>query len=228
MASGEIDVKEQQKAAQATATVTASNGEPEADNMEEVFDVVDDTNTPVDTATRAKCHEEGLLHRSTHILLFRSHLSIGATTPAIEVLLQQRSEHKKVGAKLWDVSVAEHLSAGEDYIAASTRGIQEELGLTLAADALVTVRQPYLSRQFYEEARVLDNMFTGTFAALYEEMVHGRVRFDEAEVEAVEWWPVDRVVKKAKERPELFTRWFLIELRNIDLVELGNRMVGVM
>ncbi|CDF34827.1 unnamed protein product [Chondrus crispus] len=59
-------------------------------------------------------------------------------------------------------------------------------------------------------------------------MAHGRVRFDEAEVEGVEWWPVERLVKRSKEKPELFTRWLVIELDNIDLVELGKRIVGIM
>lgn len=226
MASETAQVAEPPTAGRDEEPAAEANLELEADQMDEIFDVVDETNTPVSTAARRRCHEEGLLHRSTHVFIFRSRLSIGASAPAIELLLQQRSEKKKVGASLWDVSVAEHLSAEEDYLTASTRGLQEELDLTFPADALVTVRQPYLSKQFYEEAGVLDNMFTSTFSALYDQTVNGRVRFDEAEVQAVEWWPVDRIVKKSKEKPELFTRWLLIELRNIDLVELGKRTAG--
>ena len=70
--------------------------------------------------------------------------------------------------------------------------------------------------------------FTNTYEALYEETVHGRVRFDKAELEGVKWWSVDRLVKRSEEKPEFFTRWLLIELDSIDLVELGKRTVGVM
>lgn len=225
MESGTAQVADPPAPASNTAAASTPGTEP-VDQMDEIFDVVDETNTPVSTAARRRCHEEGLLHRSTYIFIFRSRLSIGASAPIIEVLLQQRSEKKKVGQSLWDVSVAEHLSAGEDYLTASTRGLKEELDLTFAPDALVTVRQPNLSRQLYEEAGVLDNMFTSTFSALYDEAEHGKVRFDEAEVQAVEWWPVVRLVKQAKEKPELFTRWLLIELNSIDLVELGKRTAG--
>lgn len=226
MESGTAQAAESPAPASNAAAATATSTEPLADQMDEIFDVVDETNTPVSTAARRRCHKEGLLHRSTHIFIFRSRLSIGASTPIIEVLLQQRSEKKKVGQSLWDVSVAEHLSTSEDYLTASTRGLKEELGLTFAPDALVTVRKPYLSRQFYEEAGVLDNMFTSTFSALYDEVMNGKLRFDKAEVQAVEWWPVVRLVKQAREKPELFTRWLLIELNNIDVIELGKRTAG--
>lgn len=197
-----------------------------ADNVDELFDVVDDANNPISTATRRRCHEEGLTHRSTHIFLFRSVRTIGTSIPTIEVLLQQRSEDKKIGALLWDVSVAEHLSVGEDYLTASVRGLQEELGLNISPDVLVNIRQPYLSKQVYEEAGVLDNMFTSTYSALYDQYSHGNMRIDEAEVKDVRWWSVEDVVKQSRQDPSLFTRWLLIELDNIDLIELGKRITA--
>lgn len=205
-----------------------SDEEQVADNMDEEFDVVDENNVPTGKASRKKCHEEGLLHRSTHIFLFRSHTTVGDQTPSTQVLLQKRSEKKKVGGGQWDVSVAEHLSAGEGYVEATVRGLSEELGVKMSGDSIVAVRQPYLSKQMYQEAGVLDNMFTSTFAALYDERVHGRVRFDEAEVQDAEWWPVERLVREAKLDESRFTRWLLIELGNINVVEVGRRVLGEM
>lgn len=201
---------------------------PAADQQDEVLDVVDETNTPISTAPRKQCHEEGLLHRSTHIFLFRSHLVIGRSSPQIQVLLQQRSEQKKLGPGLWDVTVAEHVSAGESYREASVRGMREEIGLSVGEGMLVEVRKPYLSKQFYEEVGVLDHMFTSTFAVLYEQREMGTMAVDEVEVERVEWWDVRRVVRDARERPEKFTRWLSIELQSFDLEELGRRMAGEM
>lgn len=203
---------------------------PEAtvDPLDEVFDVVDDSNTPVSTASRQQCHDEGLLHRSTHVFLFRMRLEIGNPKPVIEVLLQRRSERKKVGGGLWDVSVAEHLSAGESYQRAAVRGMREELGLTVKEEELVRVREVYLSRQFYEEAGVLDHMFTETFGLLYEEGRHGEVVVDGEEVTEVEWWRVERVVRGRREAEGRFTRWLLIELKDVDLTEMGRRITGEM
>lgn len=211
---------------QAGANPETVHDEAVADQMDEEFDVVDENNNPVSRSSRKKCHEEGLLHRSTHVFLFRSRIPVGQLSPITEVLLQKRSEKKKVGPNQWDVSVAEHLSAGENYVEATSRGFKEELGLSIADDCIVRVREPYLSRQFYKEAAVLDNMFTSTFAALYDERLHGPVRIDEVEVQLVEWWPIERVVSKGKQESEEFTRWLLIELRNIDMIELGKNITG--
>ena len=37
--------------------------------------------------------------------------------------MQRRSEAKKIGPGLWDISVAEHLNRGEEYRPAAIRGL---------------------------------------------------------------------------------------------------------
>lgn len=199
-----------------------------ADYGDEMFDVVNENNEVIDTTTRARCHDEGLLHRSTHVFLFRMRQEIGRHRPRVEVLLQKRAGKKKVGGSLWDVSVAEHLTAGEDYVEATVRGLKEELGVTIDGADLVQIRQTYLSRQYYEEAALLDHMFTSTYALLYDDMKHGHIVLDGEEVESVQWWSVLDIVVRGKREPQLFTRWLLIELSNLDLVEVGNLITGAM
>lgn len=195
-----------------------------ADQLDEQFDVVNENNHPVSIASRRDCHHKGLLHRSTHVLLFRKPVHANNQRRSPEVLLQRRSLRKKVGAGLWDLSVAEHLSAGEGYAAATIRGLEEELNLNYDSTMLVSVREPYLSRQKYAEAGVTDHMFTTLFAALYDEQVHGRPIVDKSEVQEVEWWSVDKVLEGAAQGEKLFTRWFLIELDNIDLKALAEKV----
>ncbi|CAN8068917.1 unnamed protein product [Agarophyton chilense] len=161
----------------------------------------------------------GLLHRSTHVLLFRMSTS---GLDSLQVLLQRRSLQKKVGAGLWDVSVAEHLSSGEDYSTASLRGLAEELNLKFTKEDLVAVRSPYLSKQAYPKAGVRDYMFTTLFGARYNEEVHGKAVVDPEEVHETRWWSIDEVLREAKKGEEMFTRWFLIELDNINLRDLGK------
>lgn len=212
------------------AVVDESNEVPcnsDVDYADEEFDVVDSENRCIGRATRKRCHEEGLLHRSTYVFLFRARQTIGRLRAEVEVLLQKRSEKKRVGGGLWDVSAAEHVSAGENYVQATARGLYEELGIRINQDQdLVQIRQAYLSKQYYKEAGVLDNMFTCTFAMVYDERTHGALRIDGAEVESVEWWPVSTLVKKSKSSKDMFTRWLLIELDNLNLVEVGKMMMG--
>ncbi|PXF49473.1 Isopentenyl-diphosphate Delta-isomerase [Gracilariopsis chorda] len=209
--------------------VIEHSGSKSADQLDEQFDVVNESNEPVSVASRRDCHQKGLLHRSTHILLFRrSENANNQQGSPPEVLLQRRSLEKKVGAGLWDLSVAEHLSVGEDFATATVRGLEEELNLNFDKTMLVSVREPYLSRQRYAEAGVTDHMFTTLYAALYDEKVHGSPVVDKSEVQEVEWWSIDRIFEGADQGEKLFTRWFLIDLENIDLKALAEKICGDM
>lgn len=87
---------------------------------DELFDVVDEADRVIATATRADVHRRGLRHRSAHILVFDADGRL---------YLQRRSFSKECSPGLWDTSAAGHLSAGEDYAAAARRELAEELGL---------------------------------------------------------------------------------------------------
>ena len=71
-------------------------------------------------------HRDGDLHRSVHVWI---------VTPR-GVLIQRRSLRKENHPGLWDVSVAGHLSAGEDAVTAAIREAEEEIGLLLAPGEL--------------------------------------------------------------------------------------------
>lgn len=48
-----------------------------------------------------------------------------------KILLQQRSMNKKKNAGWWDISVAGHLSSGQDSLAGANREISEEISVNL-------------------------------------------------------------------------------------------------
>ena len=64
--------------------------------MEEMFDVVDSTDKVIGRASREEIHRKGLLHRSTHLLVFDG---------SGRVLLQKRSMRKDRFPGRWDSSV---------------------------------------------------------------------------------------------------------------------------
>src|SRR6187549_1019720 len=76
--------------------------------------------------SKADVHRDGDLHRSVHVWIL---------TPR-GVVLQKRSLRKENNPGLWDVSVAGHLSAGEDAETAALREAEEELGLELQRSEL--------------------------------------------------------------------------------------------
>ena len=89
-------------------------------HAEEWFDVVNERDEVVGRATRREVHARGLLHRAVHVLVFDR---------AGRVFLQKRSMKKDMSPGLWDSSCSGHLDAGEDYDAAASRELGEEIGV---------------------------------------------------------------------------------------------------
>lgn len=92
----------------------------EAQNPNEIFDVVDSCDNVIGQATRAEVHANKWLHRAVHILIF---------TPGENVILQRRSFAKDTCPGLLSSSCAGHVDAGESYDFAAIRELEEELGI---------------------------------------------------------------------------------------------------
>ena len=75
------------------------------------------------TKPKAEVHRDGDWHRAAHLWL---------VADDGRVLLQRRSASKENWPDLWDISVAGHVSAGEQSRDAAIREAFEELGLVLS------------------------------------------------------------------------------------------------
>lgn len=90
----------------------------------EIFDIVNDNDEIVGSASRNEVHRLGLKHRSVHLLIFNKQGS---------VLLQKRSMEKDTFPGTWDSSVSGHVDSGENYDKAVIRESWEELGVEFEA-----------------------------------------------------------------------------------------------
>lgn len=178
-----------------------------ADAWEEVLDVVNGSNVIVGQERRDIVHKTGLLHRSVHVFVFNE---------AGEMLLQRRSPYKSLAPRLWDLSCAEHLSAGESFEDAAKRGLQEELGIT-EQTSLKLVREAYLHMASYPEKNMFDNEFISTFVM---GTYRGAINHDPKEVTETSFWPVEQILRTLRTEPEQFTAWFQAELNHIDLEKI--------
>ena len=86
----------------------------------EIFDVVDREDSIIGQASRKLVHEEGLIHRSVHILVFNFEN---------QLFLQKRSLEKDENPGLWDSSASGHVVSGENYYTSASRELFEELGI---------------------------------------------------------------------------------------------------
>nr|WP_321412361.1 NUDIX domain-containing protein [uncultured Allomuricauda sp.] len=96
--------------------------------MDELVDILDDQGKPTgQSCLKSEAHQKGLLHPTVHIWLY---------TSDGRVLIQQRSKNKATHPSLWDVSVAGHVSAGENIVDAAIREVAEEVGLMVSESEL--------------------------------------------------------------------------------------------
>lgn len=90
---------------------------------EELFDVLDENGVFTgEVLTRSEVHKRGLWHRA---------IVIAIVNEQNQILMQQRSSNKEKNAGMWDVSVAGHISTGQDSLSAAAREINEEVCVML-------------------------------------------------------------------------------------------------
>jgi 16S rRNA (adenine1518-N6/adenine1519-N6)-dimethyltransferase len=154
---------------------------------EELFDVVDEADAVVGQATRREVHERNLRHRAVHVFVVNRHG---------ELLLQKRSRFKDAHPGVWDSSVAGHLDAGEDYAAAATRELEEEMGIRGVVPEEIG-RLPPGEATGWEHVR------------LYLARWDGVPRFPCAEVEAALWMQAPELEAWIAARPSDFASGFL-------------------
>lgn len=168
-------------------TALASAADPTlAQRGEELFDVVDETDTVIGSLPRDEVHAKDLRHRAVHVMIFNT---------AGEILLQKRSIWKDRNPGLWDSATAGHVDAGETYEQAARRELTEEIGVEV--DALTPVCKLGCGPETGWE-----------FLQIYRARHEGPLRFAPLEVEGALYFPVAQVRDWLARRPGDFTPIF--------------------
>ncbi len=140
---------------------------------------------------RELVHRDGDLHGTVHIFIVRK----GRGEP--EILLQKRSAHKDSFPGCYDISAAGHLSAGQDYMEAACRELEEELGIHAETEDLhfIGYHEGFDKEIFYGKP-FINHEISAIY--LYEKEVDfGRLVLQEEEVESVCWVPFSVCKEKA-------------------------------
>lgn len=96
----------------------------------EYIDVLDENGVKTgEILSRREIHKRGLWHRA---------IVVAVINEKNEILLQQRSMNKDKNPGLWDISVAGHVSAGQDAISAAVREIYEEFSVSIKPSISMT------------------------------------------------------------------------------------------
>jgi isopentenyl-diphosphate delta-isomerase type 1 len=155
---------------------------------EELFDVVDDRDHIVGSATRSEVHARGLRHRAAHVFVFNS---------KGELFVQRRAGTKDTFPGCCDSSASGHLNSGEDYDACARRELQEELGLVVPALQL----RKHFKIEACEET-------SWEFVWVYSLITDEPPRINLDEIESGEFWTQPHCQSMLASRPEQFASSF--------------------
>ncbi len=158
-------------------------------NPDELFDVVDENDTPIRREKRAVVHREKLLHRAIHVLVFNS---------AGEVYGQRRSLTKDTCPGCWTTSCSGHVDAGEDYDTAAVRELGEELGIRVPGIQSLErlLKHPAIRETGWE------------FINIYRLVWDGPITPDPAEVMEGRWLSPESLTQWMEEKPRDFAPSF--------------------
>lgn len=138
----------------------------------ELLDVVDTNDLVLRSVTRGEVHQQGLLHRSVHVLVFDEDGSL---------LLQKRSMQKDECRGMWDSSCAGHVESQQTYDETAPRELQEELGF-LPSTPLETL---------FKMQPTPDNGLE--FAMVYKTIYSGPFSIAKDEIDEVRWFTPDSI-----------------------------------
>jgi isopentenyldiphosphate isomerase len=157
-------------------------------NLDELFDVVDERDQVTGQLARRDVHRLKLRHRAVHLLVRNA---------AGEIFLHQRSMKKDLFPGVWDSSAAGHVGAGEDYDGTAVRELEEELGC----------RPPQRPRPLFKvEAREETGQ---EFVWVYAVDAEGPFVLEADEIERGGWFTPAEIDRWVAERPEELAPAFL-------------------
>lgn len=161
----------------------------------EMFDIVDENGEPTGTVKeRTKVHEDGDLHRTSHVWIVRDNNKGG-----LDVLLQKRSESKDSNPGCYDISSAGHILAGCGYLDSALRELKEELGIDASSEELELrlIRRISYSDIFHGKL-FKDNQVTRVYKMKRNDIDIEKLNLQKEEVEEVIWMDYEECIKVVK------------------------------
>ena len=160
--------------------------------------LVDDADLEIGQMSKTDCHAgRGMLHRAFSLFIFNAR---------DELLLQQRSDHKRLWPNFWSNSCCSHPRYGETMSSAIHRRLMEELGLSCPLEFLFKFK--YQAQ--YDGAGAeheLCSVFFGRSST--------PVRPNWEDIAAWRWVSVPQLERELDEGEHPFSPWFRLEWARI-------------
>jgi len=159
--------------------------------------LVDKKDRVLGYASKEECHKgKGLLHRAFSIYVFDKRGRL---------LIQQRSEKKKLWPLFWSNTCCSHPRKGEDYIEAGERRLKEEMGFSCSLQ-MVDKFYYYASFKKVGSEKELCAILVGEYNG-------SKIKVNPKEVNDYKWVNVKTLFKDFKKNPQKYTPWFKMGLK---------------
>lgn len=161
----------------------------------EMLDIVDENGNPTgEIKERTKVHEDGDLHRTSHVWIIRDNDKGGW-----DVLLQKRSSNKDSFPGCYTVSSAGHIPAGSDYMESALRELEEELGVKAEAEELKPCRMSRVSiKEVFHGKEFVNNQISRVYRMKRNDLKLEQLKLQEEEVESAIWMDYEECLEAVK------------------------------
>lgn len=160
----------------------------------EILDIVDENGVPTgEMVERERAHRDGIRHRTSHVWLLRKREG------RVQVLLQKRSEKKDSYPDCYDISSAGHIPAGVGFVPSALRELEEELGVTAAAEELIFCGQRNFTFQDEFHGKPFRDHQVSNVYVLWLDREEGQFLLQKEEVAEVRWYDYEECVALVRE-----------------------------
>lgn len=160
----------------------------------ELIDVLDENGVKTgEVLSRDEVHKKGLWHRA---------IAVAIINEKNEILLQQRADNKEKNAGMWDISVAGHISNGQDALSAASREINEEVSVNLGFNVDIKDFRymfTYRKQEVFSE-NFIENQFYEFFILRKNELKIENIEMQESEVKAIKFVNINELTKMREEK----------------------------
>jgi len=144
---------------------------------------------------RSAVHRDGDLHGGSHVWIVGNRYD----DRSFDVLLQKRSDDKDAFPGCFDISCAGHIAAGEDFLCAAVRELDEELNIKSGKSDLLFLFKQLVSWEGSFHGKPFKNREVNFVYLLNRDVTPDDIRYQKSEIQAVIWKNSVAILERLKE-----------------------------
>jgi len=160
--------------------------------------LVDEKDNVINYESKEKCHDgNGILHRAFSIFIFNDKK---------QLLIQQRSEFKKLWPLYWSNTCCSHPRPNDDYKESAERRLKEEIGISSKLKYLYKFKYEAKYKNIGSENEICDVLIGKS---------NDWITPNPKEIADYKWMDLNQLKNDVNQNPGKYTPWFKIEVKRL-------------